>query len=149
MLRCSTAQFKNSICVAISTTFSSSCVIHICILDSAISERLSGGSFTVTGVVGGSSNGTLRICAQRSHLLEKYLYCWSWHLHREYSAVRATWLCLWELLLGDQSRAGREILSILQGRPRHTYLAGKSSENSLRIPVPGGYLNTNLPHCLC
>ena len=63
---------------------------------------------------------------------------------RKYSTVRATCLSLWELLLRDQSRAGREILSILQGESRSTNLAGKSSENTLRIPVPEGYLNTTL-----
>jgi hypothetical protein len=63
---------------------------------------------------------------------------------REYSTVRAICLSLWKLLLRDQSGAGREILSILQDEPRSTNLAGKSSENILRIPVPGGYLNTIL-----
>jgi hypothetical protein len=49
-----------------------------------------------------------------------------------------------KLLLRDQSRAGRKILSILQDRQRSTNLVGKSSENTLRIPVPEGYLNTTL-----
>ena len=65
-------------------------------------------------------------------------------VQREYSTVRATCLSPWKLLLEDWSRAGREILSILQGRQRSTNLAEKSSENTLRIPVSGGYLNTTL-----
>jgi hypothetical protein len=62
----------------------------------------------------------------------------------EVPTVRATWLYPWELLLGDWSRAGREILSILQDNQRSIHLAGKPSENTLRIPIPEGYLNTTL-----
>ena len=55
VLKCSTAQVKNSICAAISAILFLVCVIYICSLDSAILKRWSGGGCTVKGVVDGSS----------------------------------------------------------------------------------------------
>jgi hypothetical protein len=56
ILRCLITQFRNSSCAVSLATLSSICIIHICILDSAILERLNRSSFTIVGVVGGSSS---------------------------------------------------------------------------------------------
>ena len=96
-----------------------------------------------------------KVCRYKKNSLTIYInaqvaiICHWIHIHPFKDAVRAICLSPWELLLGDWSRAGRKILSILQGEPRSTNLAGKSLENTLRIPVPGGYLNTILVRATC
>ena len=143
VLRCLTTQVKISICAAISAILSSVCVIHICISDSAILERLSGVGFTVMGVVGGSSSvwyskdpGSEELSAWKIPILLELA-----PVQKEYSTVRATCLSPWELLLGVPSRAGREILSVYYMVDRGVQTWQRYPQ---RIPVPGGCLNTIL-----